>query len=133
LLIDGFGAPIRLLIGLRNPHRLSCISSMPRGSHLFYQALVFCHICFAAMSCTQLFLCCQDYLAICRYSHSKPLSSANNLSDSQTSLLFFNRVLLCNMMDSTFSISSSTDRMTFIGSWNVLFTSGLLSWVALLF
>lgn len=132
MLINGFGAPICLLIGLRNPHRLSCISSMPRGSHLFYQALVFCHICCSNVL-YQLFLCCQEYLAICRYSHSKPSSSANNLSYSQTSLLFFNRVLLCNMMDSTISISSSTDRMTFIRSWNVLFTPGLLSWVALLF
>src|ERR687897_36528 len=81
------------------------------------------------MSCTQLFLCCQDYLAICRCNHSKQSSSANNQSDSQTSLLLFNRVFLCNMMDSTFSISSSTDGMTSIGSWNVLFTSGLLSWL----
>ena len=126
LLIDGFDSTIRLLIGLRNPHRLSCIPSMPRGSHLFYQMLVFCHICCSDVW-TQLFLCCKDYLAICRCSHSSPSSSANNLSDSQKSLLFFNRVFLCNMMDSTFSISSSTDGMTSIGSWNVLFTSGLLS------
>src|ERR687895_374098 len=52
------------------------------------------------MSCTQLFLCCQDYLDICRCSHSKPSSSANNLSDSCTSLLFFNRDFFCKMMDS---------------------------------
>jgi hypothetical protein len=48
----------------------------------------------------------------CRCSHSKPSSSANNVSDSCTSLLFFNRVFFWLMMVSNFSISlSPTDLM----------------------
>ena len=69
----------------------------------------------------------QEYTAICRCSHSKPSSSANNLSDSCTSLLFFKRVLFCIMMDSTFSISS-IDLIASICIWKVLFTSGLFPW-----
>src|ERR671923_1991109 len=70
----------------------------------------------------------QEYLTICRCNHSKPSSSANNLSDSCTSLLFFNRAFFCKMMDSTFSISlSAADLIASICSWNVLFTSGLFS------
>lgn len=65
---------------------------------------------------------------ICRWNHSRASSSANNLSLSCTSLLFFNRVFFCEMMDSTFSISS-TDLMASIWSWKVLFTSGLFSWL----
>jgi hypothetical protein len=68
----------------------------------------------------------QEYLAICRCNHSKQSSSANNLSDSWTSLLFFSRDFFCKMTDSTFSISS-TDLITSICSWRVLFTSGLFS------
>lgn len=41
--------------------------------------------------CVSTSLSSQEYTAICRCSHSKPSSSANNLSDSCTSLLFFNR------------------------------------------
>ena len=70
----------------------------------------------------------QEYTAICRCSHSKPSSSANNLSDSCTSLLYFNRAFFCIMTDSTFSISS-IDLIASICSWNVLFTSGLFSWL----
>jgi hypothetical protein len=54
-----------------------------------------------------------------------PSSSANNLSDSCTSLLFFSRAFFSLMINSTLSISS-TDLMASICSWKVLFTSGLL-------
>ena len=71
----------------------------------------------------------QEYLAICRCSHSKPSSSANKLLDSCTSLEFFNRAFFCEMMDSTFSILSA-DLIASICSWKVLFTSGLfLVWL----
>ena len=71
-------------------------------------------------------LCClQEYLVIWRCSHSKPSSSANSLSDSCTSLLFFNRAFFSLMLNSIFS-KSSTDLIASICIWKVLLTSGLL-------
>lgn len=61
-------------------------------------------------------------------SHSKSSSSANNPTDSYASLLFFSKALFCCKIDSTFSISS-TDLITSICIWKVLFTSGMLSWL----
>ena len=69
----------------------------------------------------------QEYLTICRCNHSSPSSSANKLSDSCRSLLFFNKAFFCKMMDSINSILL-TDLIAFIWSRNILFTPGLLWW-----
>ena len=102
---------------------------MTKGFHLFQRTLAFCRIDYRQRFILPLLLCPQEYLALCRCSHSKPSSSANNLSDSWTSLLFLNRAFFSLMINSTFSISSSTDLIASICSWKVLFTSGLLSWL----
>jgi hypothetical protein len=99
------------------------------GFLLFQRTLASRRIYTAAASYSMLPLllfCPQAYLDICRCSHSKPSNSANNLSDSCTSLLFFNRAFFCKMMDSTFSMSS-IDLIASICSWKVLFTSGLFA------